>query len=223
MSKVTRGFYDGYVASAYWSANKLSEPTHYIGYVTLKDDDINKLKHCGSVLITCFSTDKLGDVYPCYQQDFTQIGFDLSKDKPIGKHPYGNELALVFEDDAPPVQHDNEPLYNKQLAEKELAGDLLLDDSNVLSVVDLSLPKQGRREKQLAAILAVIEQLELAPMKIPDGKKIKIESVCREQDKPDQLLFGVDGSTCFENAWKVGRKQKLFEMENNDSYAKRDK
>lgn len=220
MSKVTRGFYDGYVASAYWSTSKLSKPTHYIGYVTLNDDDINKLKHFGSVLITCFSTDKLGDVYPCYQQDFTEIGFDLSKDKPIGKHPYGNELALVFEEDnAPPVQHDK----NEQLAEKELAGDLPLDDSLVLSVGDLSLPQQGRREKQLAAILGVIGQLGLAPMKIPDGKKTKIESVCREQDKPYQLLFGDDGSTCFENAWKVGRKQKLFKMENNDSYAKRDK
>lgn len=120
MSKVTRGFYDGYVASAYWSTNKLSKPTHYIGYVTLNDDDINKLKYFGSVLITCFSTDKLGDVYPCYQQDFTEIGFDLSKDKPIGKHPYGNELALVFEDDAPPVQHDNAPKEKTSKYQKRL-------------------------------------------------------------------------------------------------------
>ncbi|MDD5216283.1 MAG: hypothetical protein PHQ03_12225 [Methylococcales bacterium] len=111
MSKVTnKGFYDGYVASAYWSTNKLPKPTHYRGYVTLKDDDIDELKHFGSVLITCFSANELGDVYPCYQQDFTPIGFNLSKDKPIEKHDYGNTLSLVFEEDnAPPVQHDNAP------------------------------------------------------------------------------------------------------------------
>ncbi|MDD5216406.1 MAG: hypothetical protein PHQ03_12850, partial [Methylococcales bacterium] len=75
MSKVTnKGFYDGYVASAYWSANKLPKPTHYRGYVTLKDADIDELKHFGSVLITCFSVIELGDVYPSYRQDFTPIG-----------------------------------------------------------------------------------------------------------------------------------------------------
>lgn len=186
MSKVTRGFYDGYVASAYWSTSKLSKPTHYIGYVTLNDDDINKLKHFGSVLITCFSTDKLGDVYPCYQQDFTEIGFDLSKDKPIGKHPYGNELALVFEEDnAPPVQHDK----NEQLAEKELAGDLLLDDSSktkITTAPPVVKPKEktSKYQQRYDDCKAWLES-ENPPIKNKTQKQI--EKLLLERDKSREL------------------------------------
>ncbi len=229
MSKVTKGYYSGYVASAYWSTNKLPKPTRYRGYVTLKDDDINELKHFGSVLITCFSVNELGDVYPCYRQDFTPIGFNLSKDKPIEKHDYGNTLSLVFEDDAPPVQHDNAPLYNEQLAEKELAGDLLLDDSNVPSVVDLEqnnlVPKnengeskcfQGEISKRLNAILKVIAELGFNPTSIPTGGKTEIWNVCNLNHK--ELFPNRD---IFDKAWE--KRGQLFNMERYEMYTKRGK
>ncbi len=58
-------------------------------------------------------------------------------------------------------------------------------------------------------------------MSIPDGGKSKIESICRENDKPNLLLFGNSSSTSFENAWKKGRSLDFFKMENHESYAKR--
>ncbi|MGB4499390.1 MAG: hypothetical protein WBI40_11910 [Methylococcaceae bacterium] len=92
------------------------------------------------MLITCFSVDGLGDVYPCYQQDFTPIGFDLSKDKPIGKNDYGNELALVFEEDnAPPVQHDVKP--------KEKISINKLRDNDFLAWIESEKPPLDKMTK----------------------------------------------------------------------------
>lgn len=228
MSKVTdKGFYYGYVASAYWSTNKLSEPTHYIGYVTLKDDDINELKHFGSALITCFSVDGLGDVYPCYQQDFTPMGFNLSKDNPVGKHDYGNKLALVFEDDVPRELSNG---YNEQLAEKELTGDLSQDDANwnhhAVNLEQNNLvPKnengeskffQGKISKRLNVILKVITELGFNPISIPTGGKTDIWNICNLNHKE---LF--PSRYAFNKAWE--ERNGLFNMANHESYAKRNK
>lgn len=101
----------------------------------------------------------------------------------------------------------------------------------VEAINDLKIPlaanleqqvNQTKSQKQHAAILTAIKQLGIDdPMSVPDGKKSEIESICRGNDKPDQLLFGVDGSTSFENAWRKGKH--LFRMANHASYAKRGK
>jgi hypothetical protein len=101
----------------------------------------------------------------------------------------------------------------------------------VEAINDLKIPlaadleqqvNQTKSQKQHAAILVAIKQLGIDdPMSVPDGKKSEIESICRGNDKPNQLLFGVDGSTSFENAWRKGKH--LFRMANHASYAKRSK
>jgi hypothetical protein len=67
-------------------------------------------------------------------------------------------------------------------------------------------------DKQHRAILEVIRLKGFAPMQIPDGEKGTLRTLC-EADYP--LLF--DGSTSFDNAWKVGRH--LFAMANHASFA----
>ncbi|MGZ8184692.1 MAG: hypothetical protein ACXWT1_22350 [Methylobacter sp.] len=71
-------------------------------------------------------------------------------------------------------------------------------------------------DKQQAAIMKVIQLKDFDPLAIPDGEKGTLRKIC-EADYSE--LF--DGSSSFDNAWKVSRL--LFRMANHASYSKKGK
>jgi hypothetical protein len=75
-----------------------------------------------------------------------------------------------------------------------------------------------KSEKQLKAILKVIEQKQFKPLGIPDRGKKAIQKIC-EADY--HTLF--DCLTSFDNAWGLAKKGEtpLVRMANHASYAKR--
>ena len=75
----------------------------------------------------------------------------------------------------------------------------------------------SKLDKQVRAIQETIKAMEFDPLKIPDGKKSKIEHHC---SNCYPLLFSAP--TAFETAWKEGNGE-LWKIFSYDSYSKRGK
>lgn len=74
----------------------------------------------------------------------------------------------------------------------------------------------GKLQKQQNAILEVIKNNGLDPMKIPDGKKTRV--IQKDCENDYATIF--NGSTSFDRAWDSGV-GKLWQMEYHNSYARR--
>jgi hypothetical protein len=69
-----------------------------------------------------------------------------------------------------------------------------------------------RRELQIEIILAIIEALEFEPIKIPDGGKARIKTICLSRPR----LFT---PSSFDRAWQAGLSQDKFRLANHQKYS----
>ncbi|TAN26009.1 MAG: hypothetical protein EPN31_13880 [Castellaniella sp.] len=74
--------------------------------------------------------------------------------------------------------------------------------------------KEGRRQQQIAAILAAVHSLDYDPLNVPRGGKGKITDACLGDAR---LFSSVDA---FEHAWRVASAQGKVRVENYEMYAR---
>ena len=210
-----KAFYSGYGRVQNYKTGKKDDETIYITsernqFFYLLPCDAEKLRQIGFANIFALrinNDDNIDYIFRLTDSKGKDYTFDVAKDNNIcigdNNDIVKNTLKVFFYDDT------LQPISKNSITPP---ADNLEQH-----------PNKSKSQKQHAAILEVIKQLGYDRMSIPDRKKPENDSVCRENEKPKQLLFGVDGSTSFDNAWKSGRKLNLFKMANHYNYAKRDK
>ena len=135
-----------------------------------------------------------------WQQFGVEQKFPIPKKISLIEKPMSEPQAEVVPDAGAGSQDDVEPESTKV----------------VQASIKPKEPTLSKLEKQQAAILATIKAKGFEPMKIPDGEKGTIKSICELENKDDLFKAG----TAFDAAWKNGIR-KLWQMEHHDSYAHR--